>query len=316
MSKHTLAINGITIEPGERKVITLDVARLPSGTAIPIVVHIFRSSNPGPTMLVLGGMHGDEVNGVEIVRRMLNNGLFEQVAAGTVIAIPLLNVFGFINFSRAVPDGKDVNRSFPGSRLGSLASRVAYHLTKHILPVVDFIIDYHTGGGSRYNFPQIRYSAEDEQSEALAMIFAPPFVMSSKRIEKSLRNTAFERNIPLIVFEGGEALRFDGFSIRQGIDGLRRVMQSKGMLADAPEADFPTIIFEKTRWIRTPRAGIFLWKKHSGQYVEAGEQLGTIYDPDGQEETPIFTKKAGYIFGHNNAPVVHQGDALFHMGTS
>lgn len=302
------------IKPGEHKLVKLRVGRLPSGTPISIRAYVYRSWQEGPTMLVLGGVHGDEINGVEIVRRCIEYRLFEKITKGTVIAIPLLNIYGFINFSRDLPDGKDVNRSFPGNTNGSLASRVARVLTKKILPLVDFGVDFHTGGGNRHNYPQIRYSRGDAKSLELAEAFGAPYTIASTPISKSLRKVALDNyKLPILVFEGGEATRFDGVSIEKGIAGLKRLMVVKNMLLGKPEP-FKTIHIKKTTWMRAPVAGIFRWSKKSGHKVSIGEPLGIINDPYGQEAVAIIAKHNGHIIGHNNAPVVSMGDALFHVG--
>ena len=309
-----IKINGKVIPPGKQEVVRLNVARLPSGTVISIRVLVYRSKNPGPTALVMGGVHGDEINGVEIVRRTIDKKLFEGLTAGTVIAIPLLNVYGFIHFSRDASDGKDVNRSFPGNMKGSLASRVAATVTKKVLPLVDFGIDFHTGGSSRYNYPQVRFSKADKKAEELASQFAAPYLIRKPNIAKTLRKVAFDQKVPMIVYEGGESLRFDGFSIDRGIAGLQRVLHHEGMLASAPKAEGTPIFFNKTTWVRASRSGIFEWAQQSGCKVQVGEPLGAIRDPYGENEVIVKATRAGYIIGHNNAPVVSQGDALFHIG--
>lgn len=309
-----ISINGKKIQPGQNEMIRLNVARLPSGTVISIRVHVFRSKNPGPTVLVMGGVHGDEINGVEIVRRSVDQKIFNQLTGGTVIAIPLLNVYGFINFSRDASDGKDVNRSFPGNMKGSLASRVAATLTKKILPLIDQVVDFHTGGSARYNYPQVRYTAKDEKSAELARVFAAPYLIKKANIPNTLRKIAAGMNIPTIVFEGGESLRFDGFSITRGIAGLKRVLHFNGMLESAPDAVSTPIVFDKTTWVRADKAGIFEWSQESGSKVGVGEPLGAIRDPYGEFEVIVKATREGYIIGHNNAPVVNQGDALFHIG--
>ena len=313
MSDHIL-VNKKKLFPGEQQILKLNVARLPSGTVISLRIHVYRSENPGPVMLVMGGVHGDEINGVEIVRRTIEQGLFENIKVGSVIAIPLLNIYGFINFSRDVSEGKDVNRMFPGNMSGSLASRVAATLTKRVLPAVDFGVDFHTGGGSRYNYPQIRFSKGDLEAEKLAKIFAAPYLLCKANIPKSLRKIAMGMKKPIIVFEGGEALRFDGLSIENGLAGLKRVMKAQGMIDDAPEPTVSPKIFNKTSWLRASRSGIFRWWKQSGTKVNAGEPLGIINDPYGGKSVRVLAHRGGYIIGHNNAPVVSQGDALFHIG--
>ncbi len=309
----TIVINKKKIAPGENKVVRLNVAHLHSGNKIDIQVHVFRSKKPGPTMLVLGGVHGDEINGVEIVRQTIADRMFENLEKGSVIAIPLLNIYGFLNFSRDLPDGKDVNRSFPGMKSGSLASRVAHTMTKQILPVIDFGVDFHTGGASRFNYPQIRYTPDDVMANDLARSFAPPFLIPSKIRSGSLRHAAKLKNIPILIFEGGESLRVDQFSINEGINGLKRMMLSVGMIKDAPMHKQTTLLHKKS-WVRASRSGMFRWIRQSGDSIEKGEIMGVIHDPYGQWSVDVTANRSGTIFGHNNAPVVNQGDAVFHIG--
>jgi len=217
-------------QPGQRTLVDLDVGALPSGTPIKIRAHVIRAAKPGPTALLLGGVHGDEINGIEIVRRAVSSGILRHLKCGAVIAIPLLNVYGFLNYSRDVPDGKDVNRSFPGNRNGSLASRVAHVISKQVLPIIDFGIDFHTGGWAHHNHPQIRYSPKDPAATVLAKAFNAPVTLASSTIPKSLRNTALEMDKPMIIFEGGENLRLHGTSIDTALQGIRNVLVSHDMI--------------------------------------------------------------------------------------
>ncbi len=308
-----ISIGKTKVVRGEHKMVNLNVGTLPSGTKIDIRAYVFRSQKPGPCALILGGVHGDEINGVEIVRRSLEENVFANLVTGTVIAIPLLNIYGFINFSREVPDGKDVNRSFPGTSAGSLASRVARALTKDILPLVDFGLDFHTGGASRFNYPQIRYSKSDTKAKELGAAFEPPFLIQKPLITKSLRKVAKDMKIPMIVFEGGESVRLDGFSISKGYEGMKRVLKSQGMLLSANPANHKVVKVSKTGWVRAPKSGLFQWTRSSGAFIEKGESLGHIKDPYGTKAVKVIAKKPGYIIGHNNASVVNQGDALFHI---
>lgn len=310
-----IILGNTSIAPGRDETVRLNVGRLPSDTSIHIFAHVFRSINPGPTILMIGGVHGDEINGVVINRRIIELGLLENLNRGTVISVPLLNIYGFINFSREVPDGKDINRSFPGTMKGSLAARVARTLTKKILPLVDCIIDYHTGGSSRFNYPQIRYSKKDPIAEKLAMLFGAPYTIQKPIIPKSLRKVAAEMGLPTIVYEAGESVRLDGFSISKGIQGMKQVLNGLGMtdVKDDLVSDH-TILFKRTGWIRANFSGIFIWSKQSGQRVSKSEPIGTIKDPFGMKSVTVHAIKDGYIIGHNNASVVNQGDALFHVG--
>ena len=311
-----MKINNTEIEKGKYTRVKLKIGYLPSGTEINIYAHVYSAEEDGKTALIMAGVHGDEINGVETLRRMLESRTFEPIQKGTIILVPLLNVFGFINFSRDVPDGKDVNRSFPGNLRGSLASRVARKLTKSILPLVDFVIDFHTGADARYNFPQIRYTKSDPMALELATLFQAPLTIARPRIPKSLRKVAGDMGIPVIVFEGGESRRLDAFSIDAGMIGIRRILHHYDMLpGQAPgPPDTPSLHIGRTSWIRAAEAGIFIWFKCSGMEVRKGEQLGVIKDVHSQRSIAVLARNDGFIIGHNNAPVVNSGDALFHIG--
>lgn len=307
-------IGGKSIMPGDSASIILNVGKLPSDTFIDIIVNVYRSINPGPVILLLGGVHGDEINGVEIVRRMIESNTLNNLQRGTVITIPLLNVFGFINFSREVPDGKDVNRSFPGSMLGSLASRVARTLTKKVLPYIDVALDFHTGGASRYNYPQIRVTKDAPLSLQLGKIFNAPYTIKKPLIDKSFRKISKALDITTIVFEGGESERLDGYSIDRGLQGIHNILAAYKMLPVKIDNAKPTIIIGRTSWIRAGQSGLFIWSKKSGHHVLKGEPLGMINSPYGSKSFVVMSDREGYIIGHNNASVVNQGDALFHIG--
>lgn len=298
---------------GESKVINYDIARLPSGMMINMPLSVFRSKTDGPVLLLSGGLHGDEVNGIEVIRRMISEGKFNHLKAGTVVAVPVLNVFGFLNYSREVPDGKDVNRSFPGDANGSLASRVAWNISKVILPVIDYGVDFHTGGASRTNYPQIRYSVTDKNSELLAKAFAAPFALNSNLIPKSIRHQGSKMGKPIVVFEGGESMRFDEHAINEAIDGTTRLMSYLGMI-DEPYQERNFKLLMSSSWVRANRSGLFKPFAESGDLVVRNQPLGVINDPFGQYEIKVLSKYEGHIIGHNNSPVVHQGDALFHIG--
>lgn len=309
-----LLINKEEIKPGETTDIKIYVGKLPSGARIFIRGQVLRSKNDGPTVLLTGGIHGDEINSVHIVKQFMSSTSPDMLKKGTVIAIPVVNVYGFIYFSRDLPDGKDVNRSFPGSLRGSLASRIAASITKKILPLVNYSLDFHTGGSSRYNYPQVRFSRNDKASEELARVFGAPMALSRGTIPKSLRRVSLRNNIPSLVFEGGESLRLDGHSISVATRGIRRVLNHLEMLDDAPAVEDPTIHITKTRWIRASQAGLFTWSKSSGMLVSKKDQLGVIEDPLGTLNIKVVSSKEGYLVGHNNAAVVSMGDALFHLG--
>lgn len=298
---------------GSSGLVRINAGRLPSGNRISIFTYIFRSKNPGPTVLLLGGMHGDEINGVEIIRRAIAEKLFHQLTAGTVIAIPLLNIFGFINFSRDVPDGKDVNRSFPGTGSGSLASRIAKIITKKILPLVDFGIDFHTGGEQHYNYPQIRFSSKHEEAKALALKCNFNLMVEKVLVAKSLRKIAKDMKIPIIIFEGGESNKLDPFSIQQGLKLIRELLFKSNMLDQGSKPQGIRRLFRKASWERAHEGGIVSYRRESGNFVSKGELLAIISDPFAQKETRMHASKDAYILSHNNAPLVNVGDGMFHL---
>lgn len=315
MERKVLVFGDQFVEPGEKKILRLLVGHLPSGTRIYIHIHVNRAMDPGPVILLIGGMHGDEINGIEIVRQAGQKYIQSALQQGTLITIPLLNVYGFIHFTREVTDGKDVNRSFPGSTKGSLASRIARMLYKKVLPQVDALIDFHTGGNQRYNYPQIRFTKNDLPSIELADVFKAPFTLASTAKPNSLRQYASKMKIPNLAFEGGESGRFDGFSIEKGLQGIRCILEHFQMVTPAVNPINPhSHTLTGDTWIRATYSGIFIWQRASGVYVNKGEILGSISDPDSMRIEYIKAKTSGYIIGHNNAPVVHVGDALFHIG--
>ncbi|MDZ7680340.1 MAG: succinylglutamate desuccinylase/aspartoacylase family protein [Fodinibius sp.] len=221
----TISINKHNIGPGEHKEIQLNIARLPTYTNIDLPVHVFRAEQEGPSLLLTGALHGDELNGVEIIRRMVSKDML-MPERGTVIAIPIVNVYGFIQNVRGLPDGKDINRSFPGVKGGSLARLLAHTLMNQILPKIDYGIDFHTGGSARANYPQIRCVLDDEKNRELAEAFKPPFVVNSSLIDKSFRKAAHKKDKHILVFETGESTRFDERGIQEGINGTLWLMKS------------------------------------------------------------------------------------------
>jgi predicted deacylase len=309
-----IEIRGEKINLGESKLIKIPVDRLPTGTLIEIPVYIFNGDELGPTVLLQGGLHGDEVNSVELVRRLLIDKTY-KIHRGCVIVVPLLNVFGFLNLSRNM-HGKDVNRSFPGSKNGSLASRMAHYLMKELVNNVDFAIDYHTGGAQRNNFPQIRYTPEDNRGFELAKLFNAPLFFGSKLIPKSFRNQCYKNNIPVIVYEGGESLRLDENAIQQGIDGTLRILKHFRMIHKDVDIhqNSTSIQLYKRKWIRAKVAGLFNPKVKNGASAKKGEVLGHIMDTYGKTNFAVKAPTDGYIISKNNFPVVNMGDALFHFG--
>ena len=311
-----ITIGGMTVKPGQNKLVQIGIDRLPTGTMIDIPVYVFNSKKPGPTILIQAGLHGDEINGIEIVRRLLAEKKL-NIIKGAVIAVPILNIFGFIHFSRDVPDGKDVNRSFPGTKSGSMASRIAYHYTSEILPHVDMGIDLHTGGGQRHNYPQIRFTEEDENSIRLAEVFNAPISFPSSLIKGSFRNTAFKMGKPIIVFEAGESMRFDDCSILEGAKGILNILEHFEMLPSSDNERFNgqvSVRLQNRKWLRAPTAGMFIPKITNGSEIKKGQIIGIVSDTFGRRTKNIKAPFDGVVFCINHQAVINQGEALFHVG--
>jgi len=303
---------------GETVQIKMDIARLNTHSKIEVPIIVSRGHTDGPCLLLIGGIHGDETNGVEIVRQIIASGQ-NKPQKGTVICIPLLNVFGFLNQKREFPDGRDLNRAFPGSEKGSLASRFAYHLMSKVIPKVDYCIDFHTGGAQRFNYSQIRIDTNDGDTLKLANVFGAPFIVHSKSQEKTFRNSMVALGKKVLLFEGGKSLSLDKNVTKAGIQGAINVMHHLGMRdfsskISKPNLEPAPIVIMNSRWIRATYSGMYRSYISVGQKVEKGVKLGSISDPFGDFEKFFRNKQEGYILNSNHSPIVIQGDALLYIG--
>ena len=306
---------------GKSKVLNLNIAKLHTGTSLSVPIIVERGKKEGPCVLLTAGIHGDEVNGVEIVRQVIANG-YNKPEKGTVICIPVINVFGFLSQKREFPDGRDLNRLFPGAKRGSLASRFAYHVMNAILPHVDYCMDFHTGGAARFNYSQIRLDAKDKETLELAKVFGTRFVVDAENREKSFRSTLSKKGKKVLLFEGGKSLDLDRRVTQVGIDGTLRVLQHLGLRDFTKELEERKFVEEKTpvlvkasTWIRAKHSGMFRTKIKLGSQVSKGTKVGSISDPYGDFEADVLATNDGYIIAANHAPIVNQGDALVHITT-
>jgi hypothetical protein len=308
-------IQGQTISAGEHAQVVLNIYKLPTHTLIEIPVFIFNGEEPGPTILFLAGMHGDEINGIEVVRKLIKRDDVRKLRRGCVVAIPVINIISFLAGTRDLPDGRDLNRCFPGSKNGSLGSRIAHDLMETIIPQIDFGIDFHTGGSKISNYPQIRCVFDNKRNLELGKIFSPLLVLNSPFRENTLRQAAAMQGKQILVFEGGESRRFDYESIKEGLNGCLRVLKHYKMIKTEVKST-PTVFLKKSSWVRAKSSGLFHTTKKSGSRVKKGEVLGMICDPYGEVEHELIATADGFIVGVNNQPVVNQGDALIHIGTA
>ena len=309
-----MRINGTSIGFGENTKVNLNVYYLPTGAKMEIPVYVFRSKKKGPSVLFMAGVHGDEINGIEIIRNLLKEKYLEKLERGSVIAIPIVNVVSFLNRSREMLDGRDLNRCFPGTRRGSLGSRIAYDITRKILPVIDFGVDFHTGGAEINNYPQIRCVFSDDKNIELAKSFGAPFILNSPFRDKSLRKESARHGKPMLVYEAGESFRFSSIGIKEGMNGCLRMMKNLKML-DVTVPKPQSIILTNSKWLRAKISGLFRTKKKFGTYVEKGQIIGSVCSPYAEREKPLISPVNGFIIGINNKPVVSEGDALMNIGT-
>lgn len=309
-------IGGVTVKRGERKRILLDVAKLYDFTDMNIPIEVIRGKKDGPILFVSGAVHGDEINGVEIVRQILGKKALSRIK-GTLIAVPIVNVFGFNTKSRYLPDRRDLNRSFPGSDNGSLTGQLAHIFMKEIVEKCTHGIDLHCAAINRINLPQIRACLDDQETQRMAEAFKVPVVLHSDLRDGSLRQATRELQIPTLLFEGGEALRFNGKVIKSGVQGVLSVMREIGMLAPLKNKPAKKEVFvaRSSHWIRAPHSGILSAKKKIGQRVKKKEILGIISDPFGIEKHEILARKTGIIIGAATLPLLNKGDAVFHVAT-
>lgn len=316
-NKDDLKILGEIIKPGESKEISFNLAKLHTRTPVDVPIIIERSKKPGPAILLTAGIHGDEINGVEIVRQLIAKGI-NKPKTGTTICIPVLNIFGFINMEREFPDGRDLNRVFPGSKTGSLASRVAYTITTEILPHIDFVLDFHTGGAMRYNAPQVRIAKGNVDLKTAAEIFGAPFILHSDNIAKTFRNTCNKMGKSILLFEGGKSIHIDNNITNTGVNGAKRILHHLGMLRSNFKVSRPKetpIFITESRWVRANFSGMFKASIQINGRVKKGQIIGNITDPYGKFNHFVKASYEGYIINVNESPIVYQGDALFHIST-
>ena len=315
-SRAPLLMAGAQLAAGQRHEIELVQSSLPSSQKVPMRVIVLHGRRDGPGLWLSAAIHGDEVGGVEIIRRVLDR-LDPQRLKGTLIAVPIVNTFGFLNQSRTLPDRRDLNRSFPGAEKGSLASRLAHLFMTEIVERCDYGIDLHTAAEGRDNLPQIRADMGDEQTAAAAREFGAPVTIHSHVRDGSLRAAAGARGRKTLLYEAGEPLRFEESAIATGERGIMNVMAllRMGGGARTRHPAVPTLAVGRSTWLRSPRAGVARLAVKLGQQVEERQLLGEVGDPLGSDGAlPLRSPGTGIVIGLATNPVVYQGDALVHMG--
>jgi predicted deacylase len=313
ISRAAFTLGSNKIAAGSRAVVDIPFGKLYTHTELNIGAHVIHGRLNGPVLLITAALHGDEINGVEICRRLLKLQRLDRIK-GTLIVVPIVNTYGFVQQSRYLPDRRDLNRSFPGSEKGSLGSRMAFQFTDKILKCCTHAIDLHTGAIHRANLPQVRASAKDKTALRMAEVFNAPVIIKAASRDGTMRGTANNLGIPLLLYEAGEALRFDEQSIKIGVRGIVNVMQDLGMLSGKIKAPQNRSVFsKKSAWVRAEHDGIARYYVTLGQTVKTGDIMAHIYSPYSDFEVAIEATFDGVVIGRNNLPLVNEGEALFHV---
>ncbi|PZD75173.1 N-alpha-acetyl-L-2,4-diaminobutyric acid deacetylase [Acaryochloris thomasi RCC1774] len=316
MEPNVIEVGEVAVHPGQRQQIDLPVARLPTQTMLSLPITVINGVQSGPCLWLSAAIHGDELNGVDIIRQVLEQ-VNPQILCGTLLAVPIVNVFGFIEQSRYLPDRRDLNRSFPGSVRGSLAGRLAHLFMKEVVSHCTHGIDLHTASNHRTNWPQIRANLDDAETYRCAKAFNAPLMLHANIRDGSLRQAAAQQGIPVLLYEAGEALRFDPHAIAIGVTGILQVMTTLGMLrppVQQPSSEqSQSLELRQSRWVRASRSGILHKHVALGQQVTKRQHIGSISDTLGDTSIKIYSPCAGVIIGYTQNPLVNQGDGIVHI---
>lgn len=308
-----LTIAGYDFTPGSRASVDVPVVNLYTHTAMDMAVHVIRAKKPGPTVFVCAAIHGDELNGIDIVRRLIQSSSL-KLTRGSLILVPMVNVYGVLNQSRYLPDRRDLNRSFPGSSKGSLAGRVAHQFMTEIVARCDYGIDLHTGAIHRSNLPQVRANLSDPETREMASAFGVPVLLNSELRDGSLRQAAIEKGARVLVYEAGQALRFDEISIRAGVRGVKNVLQYLGMVRKrVVKKPLTPFIANNSAWVRSGDSGIVSHRVQLGDQVHKGDLLAKIHGPLGEVLDEVRATRSGIVIGKQNIPLTHEGEAMYHI---
>ncbi|MEX2528863.1 MAG: succinylglutamate desuccinylase/aspartoacylase family protein [Gemmatimonadota bacterium] len=320
-----LVMAGVEVKAGKSKRIELPAPNLSSGSPLSMPAEVLHGSQEGPTIWLSGAIHGDELTGVEVIRRVLEK-IRRRAIRGTIIAVPVVNVFGFIAGSRYLPDRRDLNRAFPGSDRGSLASQLAHLFMREVVSRSQYGIDLHTGADHRTNLPQIRADLDDAETLHLAQAFGAPIIVHAVLRDGSIREAAARKGARVLVFEGGEPHRFDEWAVTAGTSGVLRVLHALEMVGQPEDGEaipenapwtlpLPGTprVCRSTHWTRAGRSGVARLVAGLGEEVTKGQSLGFISDSFGSLRVPVRAGASGVIIGMTRNPLVNRGDAIFHI---
>jgi predicted deacylase len=307
-----IKVGEVTVQPGRKVQIELPFARVVTGATETLPVKVINGRSSGPNVWLSAAIHGDELNGIQIIRRVIKE-LDAKNLRGAVIAVPIVNPLGFITQSRYLPDRRDLNRSFPGSARGSTASRLAHLFMEQVVNHCTVGIDLHTATNHRINHPQIRANLDDPATLRLVKAFGAPFSIHARLRDGSLRQAASERGKTVLLYEAGQAHRFDDAAIETGVIGVMRSLRSLGMVdARLPRAR-PTRLIRRTRWVRARRGGIVDIQVGLGDHVTEDQAVASIADAFGMRPTQVKAAETGWVIAHSLRPLVNSGDSLVHI---
>lgn len=307
-------LGGEMIKPGDRRTIAVPLGRLSDRTRINLTTHVIHGRKDGPVMFVSAAIHGDEIIGVEVIRRVASLKIIQRLR-GTLILVPVVNAYGFVGLSRYLPDRRDLNRCFPGSATGSLAAQLAHTFMTEIVARAQFGVDLHSGAVHRANLPQIRADLDDPAVHDMARAFGASIMLNANFRDNSLRAAAKDIGCKILLYEAGEALRFNETAVRVGVSGVLGTLRHVGMLREsrATRRKVEPVRANASHWLRAPVGGLMRARKKLGDRVKKGECICVISDPLGSQEAAVEARASGIVIGRSNLPVVNRGDALFHV---
>lgn len=310
-----LTICDTNIHPGEEVKLALPLPEMYSCSPLYMPIRVVHGTKEGPVVVILSGLKGTELNGLETVNRLIDS-IKGKDLAGTVIAIPVMNVYGLTHYPLTLPMGRDLNSCFPGNEKGSFGERIAQIVTNEILSKADLCIELQTGGLNHNILPQVYCNLSDSKVRNLAKKFRSPVITNVSFGGNKLRMTTEDLNIPLLVYQAGEAMRFDENAIQLGIDGIRNIFNELGMLRIGLVEDIAPIFSREEEWLVAHKGGILHTDVSLGQTLEKGERIGYISDPFGNDEIePIYIADKGIVVGVNTAPLIHEGLPIFKVAT-
>lgn len=306
--------DGQTILPGETRNLNLTIGESYSGMNVRIPVQVCRATQPGPTLFITAALHGDEINGTGVIRQIIQSGVLQHLRRGNIILVPVLNLLAFDRHSRYLPDRRDLNRCFPGTSTGSLASRMARRIFDEIVLRSDYGIDLHTASVRRTNYPNLRANMLDPEVARIAKAFGNELIIDGIGPKGSFRREACSVGCPTIVMEGGEVWKVEPGIVESAIKGVLNVLRELDMLDGTPEVSEHQLVLRKTKWIRAEQGGFLQFHVKPGDGVEQGQAIATNTSLLGVEKNVLYSPFSGVILGMTTLPAVTPGEPICHLG--